>query len=130
MTGPERMSVGPNVGYNRVAIKKMIPSSESKPLLAFPVSIRDKFMCFLTGENEEVRMARSRLNAYLKMLESEYLSVEVARTQHFEGGKKLCSDFEVQKQQLHKWGVKSILPAFQIQVRSMWAFIGDERHRR
>lgn len=59
-----------NVGYNRVAIKRG-PHTD-KPILSFPVSYRDKFMCFLTGESEDTRAARSRLGAYLKLLELEY----------------------------------------------------------
>ena len=103
-----------NVGYNRVAIKRG-PQSDPKPILSY-ISYRDKFMCFVTGESEETRVARSRLSAYLKMLESEYQCVGVARSQHYEGGKKLCSDFEVQKLQLQKWGLLTVLQVFQMQV--------------
>ena len=109
----------PNIGYNRVAIRKPTPAVESKPLLAFPVSIKDKFMCFMTGENEDTRLARLRLNAYLKLLQSEYLHLEVSRSQHFEGGKRLCAEFEIQKLQLHKWGLTNILPSFHMQVNQI-----------
>ena len=105
-----------NVGYNRVAIRKPPSVVESNSMLAFPVGIKDRFMCLITGESEERRLARLRLNAYLKLLQSEYLHMEVARLQHFDGGKKLCAEFEVQKLQLHKWGSTNILPLFHMQV--------------
>lgn len=60
-----------NVGYNRVAIKRG-PHINPKPILSFPVSYKDKFMCFFTGESEDTRVARSRLSSYLKLLEAEY----------------------------------------------------------
>lgn len=74
-------------------------------------------MCFWTGESEDIRASRIRLNAYLKVLEAEHLRIGVARSQHYDGGKRLFDDFERQKLQLHKWGLANILPAFHMQVR-------------
>jgi hypothetical protein len=105
-----------NVGYNRVAIKRGSSGSDVKSSSASSVSIRDKFMCFWTGESEDIRVSRIRLSAYLKVLEAEHLRIGVARSQHYDGGKRLFDDFERQKLQLHKWGLASILPAFHMQV--------------
>ena len=104
------------VGYNRVVIRKPPSVVESNSTLTSPVAMKDRFMCFITGESEETRLARLRLNGYLKLLQSEYLHLEVARLQHFDGGKKLCAEFEVQKLQLQKWGSTNILPLFHMQV--------------
>ena len=104
------------VGYNRVAIKRSVSSFDSKLSSVSPVSIRDKFVCYFTGECEELRVARIQLTAYQKTLETEHLRLGLARSQHYEGGKRLYADFERQKFQLQKWGLSTIIPPFQIQV--------------
>lgn len=104
------------VGYNRVAIKRSVSSSDSKPSSVSSVSIRDKFVCYFTGECEELRVARTQLTAYMRTLEAEHHRLGLARSQHYEGGKRLYADFERQKLQLQKWGLSTIIPPFQIQV--------------
>ena len=107
-----------NVGYNRVAIRKGASSGDLRQSSVSSISTKDRLMCFLTGENEDVRTARLQLSGYLKLLEAECARLGVARSQHYDGGKKLFEDFERQKLQLQKWGLHSLIPAFQMQVMS------------
>ena len=110
------------VGYNRVAIKRNITSFDTKQSPVSSVSLRDKFVCYFTGECEELRVARIQLTAYQKTLEAEHLRLGLARSQHYEGGKRLYADFERQKLQLQKWGLSTIIPPFQIQVNCWITF--------
>ena len=70
----------------------------------------------MTGENEEHRLIRNRLTAYVKILQTEMNLIERARKQHIEGSKKLHTDLQKQKIQLQKWGLYNMLPAFNMQV--------------
>ena len=106
----------PNVGYNRILSKPPQKAQITTSALPSTVSVKDKLICFMTGENEEERLIRTRLVAYLKLLQGELQLNEKTRKQHYEGGKKLHLDFEKQKIQLQKWGLMSILPAFQMQA--------------
>ena len=106
----------PNVGYNRILSKPPQKVQVTTAALPLTVSVKDKLICFMTGENEEERLIRTRLIAYLKLLQGELQLNEKTRKQHYEGGKKLHLDFEKQKIQLQKWGLMSILPAFQMQA--------------
>lgn len=108
-----------NVGYNRVAIRKGTSTGDLRLSSAPSISTKDRLMCFFTGENEDVRTARLQLSGYLKLLESECARLGVARSQHYDGGKKLFDDFERQKLQLQKWGLHSLIPAFQMQVNTV-----------
>lgn len=114
--GPPKVNK-PNVGYNRILSKPPQKATHvTTAALPSTVSVKDKLICFMTGENEEERLIRTRLIAYLKLLQGELLLNEKTRKQHYEGGKKLHLDFEKQKIQLQKWGLMSILPAFQMQA--------------
>jgi hypothetical protein len=113
------------VGYGRIALRSKqgagvtkAPSSGVKPSSAAAPSLpmRDKLICFMTGESEEERLIRAQLTTYLKLLMNEAVLIDKARRQHYDGGKKLHLDFERQKVQLQKWGLVQLLPAFQMQA--------------
>ena len=112
-----------SVGYCRIVMRKpgvgnaSAPGGTAKPTIASAsLPMRDKLICFMTGESEEERLIRARLSAYLKLLQSEAMQIDKARRQHYDGGKKLHLDFERQKVQLHKRGLVQLLPAFQMQA--------------
>jgi len=113
------------VGYGRIALRNKqgagvtkATSSSVKPSSAAAPSLpmRDKLICFMTGESEEERLIRAQLSTYLKLLMNEAVLIDKARRQQYDGGKKLHLDFERQKVQLQKWGLVQLLPAFQMQA--------------
>ena len=114
--GSQKANNKPNVGYNRILSKPPQKAVVTTAALPTTVSVKDKLICFMTGENEEERLIRTRLVAYHKLLQGELQLNEKTRKQHYDGGKKLHLDFEKQKIQLQRWGLMSILPAFQMQA--------------
>jgi hypothetical protein len=121
-TSAVQVSTRPNVGYNRITMKKAsnsgagtaktLPATVSQP----SISLKDRFICYITGENEEDRLIRTTLTAYLNVLQQELIMTERARIQHYEGGGRLRHDFEKQALRLQRWGLLQILPAFQMQA--------------
>jgi hypothetical protein len=73
-------------------------------------TMKDKFMSFISGEDEVSRYNRLRYKAYKQMLQGEIAGTTQSWKQHVAHKEELAQTLQQQERQLRRWGLVHLIP--------------------